>query len=816
MPAFYLFNVTGSKQAPVKCKPASIVVGNCVTNGKLWATGLMIVFLFSAACLRAQTKKADSLQNVLKQHPVPDTFRVNRYVDLANEWNLPEPQRIVWAVKALRLSTQLHYPRGKAEGLATLAMIKYYHSQYDRARVLLLKALPYAKEGKDLKQLSQLYQFLAYATNDKKQQQEYFQQSIELAKQLKDNVLLASVYQGVAWFARGEEQQRYYRQAIDAARQADDPVLIINIFTESARKSYFDGDYPNAIQASMQAMQTVDGITTGSRDSLKAELLQVMSWTYTQLKDYDRALAYLNQIQKLNSNLHDGTRKGSTFSQLGDTYREKGEWHKALQMYRQGLKDTVQLKGTSWLVAMEANSAVCWQQLGNYQKAMLHARRALGLIKQMENKFLASLTYRAMGQNHLHFGNLDSSLYYGHESIRNALEFRDKPSLRDAGLLLAQTYAQKKDFEKAYEFQRKYTFYKDSLNNEVVSRKATVNEFALQLQKQEEEAHLQRIQIYSGLAVLALVLGLTIVLLINNRQKQRANTQLKAQKDEIKVQRDQIEQTLTKLRNTQAQLIQKEKMASLGELTAGIAHEIQNPLNFVNNFSELSVELAQELKEELRKAALKESEQEYVEELIGDLSQNQQKINHHGKRASAIVKGMLEHSRAATGERQPTDLNALVEEYLRLAYHGLRAKDKDRATDRFQADFELIADPNLPLVNVIPQEIGRVLLNVLNNAFYAVGERAKKEGETYRPTVKVSTSHTPEEVVIKVEDNGSGMSEEILSRIFQPFFTTKPPGEGTGLGLSLSYDIITGGHSGTLEAESELKKGTRMLITLPI
>ncbi|HAK77016.1 MAG TPA: histidine kinase [Runella sp.] len=277
---------------------------------------------------------------------------------------------------------------------------------------------------------------------------------------------------------------------------------------------------------------------------------------------------------------------------------------------------------------------------------------------------------------------------------------------------------------------------------------------------------------------------------------------------QVRERTSQLEQSLEELRAAQNQLIQKEKMASLGELTAGIAHEIQNPLNFVNNFAELSVELIDELKEEAHIEGV-------GAEILADISQNLGKINHHGKRASSIVKGMLEHSRMGTGERQPTDINALCDEYLRLSFHGMRAKDK-----AFNADFQVQLDPTLSKINVVPQDLGRVLLNLFNNAFYAVNQR-NTVGTLHatslpNPTVSVQTKRLANAVEIKVSDNGNGIPNDILPKIFQPFFTTKPTGEGTGLGLSLSYDIITKGHDGTLEVESAEGKGTTFTIKLPL
>ncbi|RRB04991.1 sensor histidine kinase [Larkinella rosea] len=270
----------------------------------------------------------------------------------------------------------------------------------------------------------------------------------------------------------------------------------------------------------------------------------------------------------------------------------------------------------------------------------------------------------------------------------------------------------------------------------------------------------------------------------------------------------QLKTSLEELKTTQNQLIHKEKLASLGELTAGIAHEIQNPLNFVNNFSEVSVELVTELEDEQQKP---DRDAELEKELLGDLKQNLQKIAQHGGRASQIVKNMLAHSRSSSGERQATNLNALCDEYLRLAYHGLRAKDNS-----FNCALGTDFDPTIGQVEMMPQEIGRVLLNLFNNAFYAVQAKQKTASEPFQPEVKVRTKTAGRQVEIRVIDNGLGMSEAVKEKLFQPFFTTKPTGEGTGLGLSMSYDIITKGHNGTLTVESQPGKGSEFIIVLPV
>jgi len=268
----------------------------------------------------------------------------------------------------------------------------------------------------------------------------------------------------------------------------------------------------------------------------------------------------------------------------------------------------------------------------------------------------------------------------------------------------------------------------------------------------------------------------------------------------------ELKHSLEDLRSTQTQLIQSEKMASLGELTAGIAHEIQNPLNFVNNFSEVNTDLIEELRMKNEKLKIEDGE---VKELLNDIKDNSEKINLHGKRADAIVKGMLQHSRTSTGKKEASDINKLAEEYLRLAYHGLRAKDKS-----FNVETETDFDSSVGKINIIPQDIGRVFLNLINNAFYAVHERQKEEGDAYKPIVLISTRKIDGKIEIRVSDNGNGMPDSIKEKIFQPFFTTKPTGQGTGLGLSLAYDIIKA-HGGEIKVESKEGDLTTFIIQLP-
>ena len=409
---------------------------------------------------------------------------------------------------------------------------------------------------------------------------------------------------------------------------------------------------------------------------------------------------------------------------------------------------------------------------------------------------------------------IDTLIHFGNNTPQVVSQLSEKKKLRDSSHALSKAFAKEGDYAKAYQYYLQYSSYKDSLTAEATTRRLASLEYKQNLLKKEAQIQLltkerqlreqssnrqQQFVIALGGCVVLLV-ALSLILTRNNRAKHLANQQLNEQKEAL-------QQTLAELKTTQTQLIQSEKMASLGELTAGIAHEIQNPLNFVNNFSEVSTELVNELVENRQQA---HRDEELETELLNDVQQNLQKIHQHGNRASSIIKGMLEHARTTGGQKEPTDLNSLVDEYVKLAYHGVRAKD-----NTFEAKLTTVLDPNLGQLTVVPQEIGRVLLNLANNAFYAVQKRQQSATTDYHPEVIVSTSRKANQIEITIRDNGTGISEAIRQKIFQPFFTTKPSGQGTGLGLSLSYDIITKGHSGSLVVHSQEGDGTEFVIQLP-
>jgi signal transduction histidine kinase len=399
-------------------------------------------------------------------------------------------------------------------------------------------------------------------------------------------------------------------------------------------------------------------------------------------------------------------------------------------------------------------------------------------------------------------GIKDSALYFANLGNQLATISKAPEDIIYARSLLADVYDSLHIPDSTLKYQRQVKKLQDSTFSaqKLLNFQQVYFDDQARKKKMEEakKNYQNKLRVYTLIAALVILIIATVFLMRNIKMRKKTNAQLQQQKKELEL-------SLAQLKSTQSQLIQSEKMASLGELTAGIAHEIQNPLNFVNNFSDVNRELADELEQEI-------DEGKYLDAkaTAGNIKDNEEKINHHGKRADAIVKGMLQHSRTSSGQKESTDINVLVDEYLRLAYHGFRAKEKS-----FNAEIKTEFDNSVGKISIIPQEISRVILNLINNAFYAVNEKQKQNLDGYEPLVTVSTVKQNGKVEIKVKDNGNGIPQKIVDKIFQPFFTTKPTGQGTGLGLSLAYDIVKA-HGGEIKVQSKEGEGSEFKIQLPL
>ena len=519
---------------------------------------------------------------------------------------------------------------------------------------------------------------------------------------------------------------------------------------------------------------------------------------YQSINDYSKAINYYSISIKVSSSAKENGPWIFSLGYLGNLYLELGSLDSALFYTRSAYEMKMPDRG-NYAPILLAQLGNIYQKQGNIPLARTYYRTALNEAYSSNNLDAgidASLGMAILLKNENAF---DSSYSYSIEALKLARQLNKPELLLKTQTFLKDLFKEKGILDSSSRYQEAIISERDSL--EKINR---ISDISLAEQQWAQEAETQqkefqtKLKLYGLIGSLVIFLFVAIFLYLNNRQKQKLNVLLNQQKDEI-------QRTLTELKTSQAQLIQSEKMASLGELTAGIAHEIQNPLNFVNNFSEVNQEMVAEATEEIDKGNYEE-----VKNILHDIKDNSKKINHHGKRADAIVKGMLQHSRASTGKKEPTDINALADEYLRLSYHGFRAKDKN-----FNATMETSFDETIGKINVIPQDIGRVLLNLFNNAFYAVNEQKSLNPISYNPTVFVRTQKSDDKIQITIRDNGNGIPKKILDKIFQPFFTTKPTGQGTGLGLSLSYDIIKA-HGGEIKVESKEGEGSEFVIHLPL
>ena len=534
----------------------------------------------------------------------------------------------------------------------------------------------------------------------------------------------------------------------------------------------------------------------------KEEGLALIGYYFMLSKNYSKALSYLYQALKISDPKRSSKSAFVTMYNLAYTYLDMNKLDSAAY-YNRLASDIVNnynlnvFRDRPYYIA-----AGIQYKKGNTQPAIQLLRQSLHSDSTGGDHSLTSVIPYEIAKIYQQDRQADSAIYYAEQSLEAAQRAKQYINIVQAGKLLSELY-EPRDLQKALTYNKTAIAAQDTIhyfeNSSAVSSLLEYDEKERQYEiETAQTAYKNKTRQYALVAGLGVFLLIVFILYRNNKKQQKANKLLHQQKEEINA-------ALSQLKATQSQLIQSEKMASLGELTAGIAHEIQNPLNFVNNFSEVNKELLVEMKDEMDKGNLDDAKA-----IAKDVSDNEEKINHHGKRADAIVKGMLQHSRSSSGVKEPTDINALADEYLRLSYHGLRAKDKT-----FNAKFETDFDTSLPKINIVPQDIGRVILNLINNAFYAVTEKKKQQLNGYEPTVSVSTKKEGDKIFVSVKDNGNGIPQKVLDKIFQPFFTTKPTGEGTGLGLSLSYDIVKA-HGGELKAETKEGEGSEFIIQLPV
>ena len=576
----------------------------------------------------------------------------------------------------------------------------------------------------------------------------------------------------------------------------------------------FHGNIPQALDTLFKALQLAEKNNYLLETAI---CLNTIGSCYSFLNDNSKAIDFTRKAESINKTVQHEPRdlywKIYIEFWLGTNYSDANKLDSADIFLQKAYNDAFN-PGFTDLYSIRPTILMFYGELyfkkGDFEKAFNYLHQSIETYDVYHDPFGTADASSIIAGFFKEQNNPDSVIYYAKKGLNASIKFDYQTGILNNSKILADQYV-KTNPKLALDYLKMQLGANDSLYGaqKIQELQKTLSEEQQHEQQIQEEqvAKQNRLKQNGFLTGLAVLLVIAFILFRNNRQRKKTNVVLQQQKAKV-------ESTLSDLKSTQSQLIQSEKMASLGELTAGIAHEIQNPLNFVNNFSEVSNELIDEMKDEFKKGDIDEGFA-----IADDIKQNLEKINHHGKRAGDIVKGMLQHSQKSTGVKEPTDINALCDEYLRLSYHGLRAKDKT-----FNAEIKTEFDENIGKINIIPQDIGRVLLNLYNNAFYAVNEKKKQLPENYEPTVSIKTKKLDGKIEVSVKDNGNGIPASIKEKVFQPFFTTKPTGQGTGLGLSLSYDIVKA-HGGEIKVKSKEARpddpvggdaGTDFIIELPI
>jgi two-component system, NtrC family, sensor kinase len=795
--------------------------------------------------IRALNRKTiDSLQTLLKQQPSNDTNKVVRLFLLSDTYlsDMQYANGLITAANAKALSNELNYAKG--EGLYLQAMAEF-HKNSTLGFYYSYEAYWLSNTDKTVEQLTN-----TVAPNYNLEIQK-LKEAEPLIESKKDSLSIANIdfalMMNYLQLNQDSIAMQYAERPLRIFKQHNDVLPVFEILRQ--QMDYFErkGNKAAAKERELLAIKTI----TGSNDQKTIALIAyIMGVDYYNRSRYGLAIEFLTKSDAALEELGDSTFRIQVFYVMGLTYELGGHTEKAVEYYKRALElmqKTNMMAGAASIYMQiafpliklrkfaEANDYVskgralidssqdpvdfcrsydAYGQVlmgkGEYRQAIRMFMIALTVFEKHPEDTYASYIYDYLSQCYQKLGDLKQGLRYAQLSYQSAVQIHWLYNQITSSLQISNVYDEMGQVANAYEYLKIHNKLKDDVQEQDNLNKVADIEIQSILEKSQRqldvlekdkkinEENNRNQQLWIIIISGALLSAILVVLILyrNNRQKQKAKMN--------------IEKAYADLKSAQAQLIQSEKMASLGELTAGIAHEIQNPLNFVNNFSEVSNELIDEMNEELEKGDINEAK------AIGnDIRQNLEKINHHGKRAGAIVKSMLEHSRVSSGQKEPTDINKLADEYLRLAYHGLRAKDKS-----FNADFKTNFDETIGKINIIPQDIGRVLLNLFNNAFYAVSKPSKSlKGEQYKPIVSVTTKkiNSPSGmggIEIRVTDNGSGIPKNIIDKIFQPFFTTKPTGSGTGLGLSLSYDIVKA-HGGEITVETVEGKGSTFKILLP-
>lgn len=656
--------------------------------------------------------------------------------------------------------------------------------------------------------------------------EEYLGAALELGTELEDSLLMSNTYSHLGMMYGMESKYdtsiAYFTKALAIYEARGDTGRMGRIYGNLAIGYQMQSNLPQALEYQQKALTIAEAL---GRLSSQSYALLNMGLIYHKIGDFDGAVAQLEKAIAMSKKANTKNVEVYAYSNLASLYSDKKDWDRTYEYASKAAVLARDMGDAPIEAASFSKAAVALAHLGRFEDAKAMIEEAMPDAEASGQPIVMCQLQTAMGLTLILEGKHAEAIPYYEKCVDTYAETDEyDENMANVFKELSSAYEHSGDYKNALAKFQQYAAVIDSVKRRDNVQKSTEMAMNYEFEKRraeaaaaqaikDAEAQRARNRQYYAMAFLGLVLLAVAVIAMmqykSNKNKQKANLLLQSQKQKVEI-------TLAELKATQAQLIQSEKMASLGELTAGIAHEIQNPLNFVNNFSEVSGELLAEMKEEMDNGQMVAAR-----EIVDDVMENLAKINHHGRRADGIVKGMLQHSRTGSGMKEQVDLNTLTDEYLRLAYHGMRAKDKS-----FTVDMETDYDASLGKMEVVVQDMGRAILNLITNAFHACLVRARMERaahpdtdqnpmtKTYRPLVSVKTKSEDGRVELTVTDNGIGIPDKVVGKIFQPFFTTKQAGEGTGLGLSLAYDVVKA-HGGQLEVKSREGHGTEFKIIIP-